>query len=395
VNAAHSVTSDRPVRVLHLINGEYFGGSARVLMNYVTAQSRTADVAVGVFYGGELERRLVESGIATTRIRMRGRLDVTASRAVLALARGWQADLIHTHQVRNTLVARLARMLGGPPVVTHVHSPALRETSHRARNQMIGWSDRLLARWSERFIPVSRSLAEELRRTGVPPSRIRFVPNGIPAPPPPDPIVRAAVRRELGVGEGQPLVGMVANFRPRKGTEDLIAAAAMLVRQRVDLRLVLIGEPFREGSTDYGAELAAAARAAGIADRVQLLGFRSDVGRLLAGLDVFVLPSRFGEGMPMVLLEAMGAQVASIATRVEGSAEVIDDGTDGLLAEPRDVAGLAAAIRTLIADPDLRARLAAEGRRKVLGTYTAEQTARGIEAVYADLPVAARSAATR
>lgn len=377
--------TEQAPRVLHLINGEYFGGSARVLMNYVAASTRRADVVVGVLFPGELERRLRTAGIETERIAMRGRLDIGATRQVLRLARRVGADLVHTHQVRNTLLGRLASLAGGPPVITHVHSPAFRESTSTARNATTGAVDRALAGRTRRFITVSQSLAAELRRLGIAEGRIRVVPNGIPMPDPASQEAGAALRAEFGLPAGQPVVGMVANFRPRKGTEVLIEAAAGLGRAGLPVRLLLVGEAFREGDRDYGAELAALADRLGVADRVTFTGFRADVDRIIVGLDLFVLPSRFGEGLPMVLLEAMGAAVPVVSTPVEGIVEVIDDGANGLLVPPNDSAALADAMRALLENPARRAAVAARGRATVSEGYSSERMAMGFEQVYAEV----------
>ena len=121
--------------------------------------------------------------------------------------------------MRNALLGRLASIAGGPPVVTHVHSPAFRESTRAMRNAMTGIVDRALARRTRRFVAVSRSLAADLRRLGIGEERIRVVPNGIPLPEPTDADARAAVRDELRLPRNDRVIGMVANFRPRKGTE--------------------------------------------------------------------------------------------------------------------------------------------------------------------------------
>ena len=372
-------------RVLHLINGEYFGGSARVLMNYVESEARRAEVAVGVHFPGELERRLRLAGVETELIPMRSRLDLGAARRVRALARRWRADVIHTHQVRNTLLGRLVSVAGGPPVVTHVHSPAFRESTDTVRNLVTGTVDRALAGRTRRFIAVSQSLAGELGRLGIRAERIRVVPNGIPLPEAATEADRADLRVELGLPSDEPVIGMVANFRPRKGTEVLIEAASRLAEEGTPVRLLLVGEAFRDGRRDYAAELAALAAARGIGDRVTFTGFRADPERIIAGLDVFVLPSRFGEGLPMVLLEAMGAGVPVVTTPVEGIVEVVDDGRNARLVPSDDPASLAAAIRDLVADPARRAAMGAAGRQAVIERYTSDRMAEGFERVYAEL----------
>lgn len=375
----------RPPRVLHLINGEYFGGTARVLVNYLTAGARQADVLVAVHFKGELLDRLHELTIPTEVLAMRGRLDLTVARDVARLAHRVGADLVHTHQLRNTLLARLASFVGSPPVVTHIHSPAFRESTHAWRNMATGALDRALAMRTRRFIAVSHSLAAELQRLGVAAERIRVVPNGIPLPVAASRAARDALHEEFNVPPDVPIVGMVAVFRPRKGAELLIQAAAQVLGQGAPIHLLMVGEAFRSEGRDYGAELRALANSGGLGEHATFTGFRRDTDRLIAGLDLFVLPSRFGEGLPMVLLEAMGAGVPVVTTPVEGIAEVVTDGENGILVAPDDARGLATAIGRALADLAASNRLGEAGRQTVQEGYTSDSMARGIESVYREI----------
>ena len=377
--------STRTPRVLHLINGEYFGGTARVLVNYLTAGAREADVHVAVHFEGELLDRLRALTIPTEVLPMRGRLDLAVARDVARHAQRVGADLVHTHQLRNTLLARLASFAGGPPVVTHIHSPAFRESTHAWRNVATGALDRALAMRTRRFIAVSHSLAAELRRLGIASERVRVVPNGIPLPVAASRAARDALHDELGVSPDVPVVGMVAVFRPRKGAELLIQAAARALGTGVPIHLVMVGEAFRSEGRDYAAELRSLAEAAGLGDHITFTGFRRDTDLLIAGLDLFVLPSRFGEGLPMVLLEAMGAGVPVVTTPVEGIAEVVTDGENGILVPPDDIPSLATAIQRALTDPVTSARLGSAGRDTVLERYTSDAMARGIESVYREI----------
>jgi phosphatidyl-myo-inositol alpha-mannosyltransferase len=377
--------STRSSRVLHLINGEYFGGTARVLVNYLAADARQADVHVAVHFEGELLDRLRDLAIPTELLPMRGRLDLAVARDVARLAERVGADLVHTHQLRNTLLARLASFIGGPPVVTHIHSPAFRESTHAWRNVATGALDRALAMRTSRFIAVSHSLAAELGRLGIDEGRVRVVPNGIPLPVAASPAAREALHAEFGVPRNVPIVGMVAVFRPRKGAELLIEAAAQVHAMDVAMHLLLVGEAFRGEGGDYGAHLRALASRVGLGDRVTFTGFRRDTDRVIAGLDLFALPSRFGEGLPMVLLEAMGAGVPVVTTPVEGIVEVVSDGQNGMLVPADDSSALAQAIARALADPAASNGLGAAGRRTILERHTSDAMARGIESVYREI----------
>src|SRR6185295_18528307 len=122
----------------------------------------------------------------------------------------------------------------------------------------------------------------------------------------------------------------------------------------------------------------------GVADRVQLLGDRSDVPDVLAALDVFVLPSRT-EGMSNALLEAMAAGLPVVATAVGGNPEVVAPDGSGLLVPPDDPEAMAAAVARLLAAPAEAARLGAAARRRVEESFGARAMVRRLEAVYTAL----------
>ena len=203
---------------------------------------------------------------------------------------------------------------------------------------------------------------------GLPSGQVRLVPNGVDtarfAPADPEPRLRAA----LGAAAADDVViGCVARLHPDKDHATLIDAAARLARAgHTGFHLVLIGD----GEERTALERQAAA--AGIGERVRLLGDRDDVAALVPQLDLFVLPSRT-EGLPMVLLEAMSAGVACVATRVGGIPELLADGV-GVLVPPADPPALAAAIGGLLDDPQRRRALGRRGRERVRRQYDLRRT---------------------
>src|SRR6185503_18503840 len=144
----------------------------------------------------------------------------------------------------------------------------------------------------------------------------------------------AGVREQYGIRPGEVLTTVVARLVARKGHEDLLRAAA-------GFKVLFVGDgPQRRVLENRGAILA---------------GARRDVAEILAASDIVALPSRFGEGCPNALLEAMAAGKPVIASRSGGTPEVVVDGETGLLVPPEDVDALGAALRRLAADPALRA----------------------------------------
>jgi len=160
----------------------------------------------------------------------------------------------------------------------------------------------------------------------------------------------------------------------RKGYRELAAA----MRDVPDAELWVAGQRL---DSDRGEDMEATLRAAGLGDRLRLLGYRSDVAAVMAAADIFVLPSYF-EGLPMSVIEAMLTGLPVVATAIRGPREQVVPEVTGLLIPPRATVPLAAALRRLVADPPLRAAMGEAGRARALELYDeAKVLARTIEAL--------------
>lgn len=235
------------------------------------------------------------------------------------------------------------------------------------------WQLRALSRRVDRYLAVSRGIADELvDGLGWPRRQIDVVYNavdparvGVEAPP--------GLRAELGGGD-RPLVLIPARLDAQKGHRVLFEA----IPQVPEATFLLAGEgPEREALGALAAQL-------GIAERVRFLGRREDVPQLLAAADVFVLPSLY-EGSSLAVLEAMAAGTPIVSSAIGGTDELIEDGRSGLLVAPGDVAGLAAALRRVLDDSGLREGLAARARERVEAGLTREQMAARVSGVYREL----------
>ena len=368
-DASHEAT------VLHLINGESVGGIERVVMTLCRLHRRVLAQVVCLM-DGEMRRT---PGLAPDLVAMAGRMDVTAALRLARYVRRHGVDVVVAHTLRANLVAAMTARLAGVPVVATVHSPIARDSEKRSRNARNAWLQRRLVRWTDAYIAVSEKLRQEMVAMGVPPSRVAVVRNGVETE-----LYAAghgrAFRRSLpGIEAGAPLVGTLALLRPRKGVEDLLRAAPLVLRDHPSCRFVVAG---RAEDPAYAATLHRLCLDLGIADRVVLTGFREDVPDLLAALDVFVLPSLFGEGLPLAVLEAMAAGRAVVATDTEGNREIIEDDATGALVPPRDPQSLARVVTALLADPARRCEMGAAARRAAAERFGAERMAREAEAAY-------------
>lgn len=331
------VEETRLPRVLHVVNGEHYSGAERVQdllglrLPHHGYEAGFVSLKPGLFgdYRKSIDAPLCE-------LEMAARWDLRAVRQVARIATEGHYDLLHAHTPRSAMVASLAARRTGLPLVYHVHSPTSRDSTRWFAN----WVNDRVERWSigaaDKLITVSPTLTQHMQSMGVDPDRIQCVLNGVPAHP------HVTPRRQP---EGTWTIGMVALFRPRKGAEALLEAIAMLKSRGIHLELRAIG-PFE--TTEYEEQLVSLANRLGIAGSVKWVGFAEDVTHELDQIDALVLPSLFGEGLPMVVLEAMAAGLPVVATHCEGVAEAVLHRETGYLVEPGSVSQLAQAIEDLL-----------------------------------------------
>ncbi len=238
--------------------------------------------------------------------------------------------------------------------------------------------DRLWLRFYERVICVSEDLRAECIRWGVRPERSVVIENAVDLSEYQRRLPPEEAKRRLGLEPSALVVGNVGRLSPEKGLAKLIEAIAQLHQEAVPVELLLVGDgPQRQ-------QLHHLANQRGITDRVHLVGYQTDPRPWYEAMDLFVSNS-IREGLPNVLLEAMALEVPVLATRIAGVTRLIEPEQNGLLIEPGDQAGLTAAMRRMLADPELRGRLALAGRKTVETRYSFQARMAKVAAVYDEL----------
>ncbi|MGD9722721.1 MAG: glycosyltransferase [Pirellulales bacterium] len=359
------------VRVLHIINGEHYAGAERAqdLMALRLPEFGYEVTFVCLKHGKFAEARRSQAAPLVT-LPMRGRFDLRPARAVARMVRDEDFALIHTHTPRSSLVGGVASAWARVPLVHHIQSPASHDSTSRWRNWVNAAVERASAGRAAAILPVSKSLEDHSRTYGPRGRSMAIVPNGVPARPS---LAARETPSEIWT------IGTVALFRPRKGLDVLLSAFAGLHAAGLPVRLRAVG---RFETPEYETQIMNQVRELGIADAIEWRGFRHDVQAELDTMDLFVLPSLFGEGLPFVVLEAMSAGVPVISTNVEGIPEAVRDGRDGLIVEPSDVPGLAGAMgRFVTGQVDWQAlRRSAYERQSSL--YTDVSMSAGVAAAY-------------
>lgn len=294
------------------------------------------------------------------------RLDLAQTLRLRTEFKGGRFDVVHTHSSKAGALGRTAALLIAPrPRLVHTpHTFAFNFTAQFSafKRRLFLDIERALGRRTDRMVHVSASeKTEGLALRIVPEDRAVVIENGIDATAY-ERGDRARVRSEWGIDDDTFVIGTVGLLNEAKGHGDLIDAVAQLAPRLPNVRAMIVGEG------DLRPALEQQIQSRGVAGIVRLLGYRRDVPDVMAGFDAFCLPSLW-EGLPYVVLEAQATGLATIVSDVNGSRDIVRADETGLVTPPSDPAALARAIERLVVDRDLRARLAAAGRRRVTSHY--------------------------
>lgn len=282
--------------------------------------------------------------------------------ALLRLARvaaQEEIDIIHSHGTGAGIYGRLLKIFYRQGVFIHTFH-GVHQKGRWIRQALYAAMERLLGRLTDHLVFVSESEMQRAARLGIRHCGCSVVLNGVDTGHYHGLSVDVErKKKELGIRPGSQVIGTVGRLSFPKAPECGIRAVYRLVGEKRDVVYVMVGDG--EERDRVKNEISAL----GLEDSVILLGSRGDVGEILKVMDVFILPSRW-EGLPLALLEAMACGLPAVATRVAGSAEVVQEGATGLLVEPDDPEQLATAISKLLDSPGLRKEMGAMGRRRAM-----------------------------
>lgn len=324
-------------RVLHVDSGRSWrGGQRQVLLLANGLRDLGYRTLIVAPTGSPLIRRAERAGLPTYRLTLRGEWDIRSARELRAVAREWNAGIVHAHDARAHSIARIA-LLGKRKtklVVTRRVAFPPKQVRLKYRYGI------------DAFIAISEAVKAVMVKAGVPARLIEVVYSGVPAPQ-----VRRPRnwRKERGWPAAAVICGVVGAMTQEKGI-DLVGGIARRLPGELfrRTRLVMLGGKGKGGTTVSGVEGFDA-------------GFVEEIHEAVAGLDVLWHPAR-SEGLGTGVIDAMALGIPPIAFAVGGLPEVIEDGKSGLLVPPGDIAGFVRAAAALISDDGLRAMLG-EGAR--------------------------------
>jgi len=320
-------------------------------------------IIVGLFRQGWLQMECERLGVETQVIPLLGPLHFRWFANCLHLVRHEKIAVIHAHEFSAIVYGWIVARLAGVPFVGTIHGKNYFWEKLRRR-----LAYRTVARRGQ-LVAVSEDLKHFIVNTvGIPASRIQVIYNGV------EPSLRMSdaevdrCRTELGLRAGDLVIGTVGSLYPVKGHQYLLDAMPAVLRGYPNAILLLVGRGELEVS------LKEQAKRLGIEERVRFLGMRQDVPRLLAVMQVFVLPS-LSEGLSMALLEAMVSGKPAVATRVGGNPELVEHGKTGLLVQAENATALANSLMRVLGDRTMMHQFGRAGAARIQQHFSVIQMA--------------------
>lgn len=356
------------IAVIHLRDSSFVGGPEKQILGQCARLDRSRFEPIVVSFARTKPNALTQ---AASELDLRadslpdGKLAVASAVGRLrAIARGAGDCVVVASGFKADMTVALAgRRI---PWIAWFHG----HTGASPRVRLYEALDLIAVRRAEAVIAVCERAGSDLRRTGL--REVRTIPNAVDAERIAAQGTRRSARAELGIEDGELVVGTVSRLSPEKGIGYFIESAPMILRKHPSARFVVIGDG------PLGAELRRHAQRLGLSDRLGFAGHRPEAALLVKAMDVFVLPS-IRENLPVALLEAMACGVSVVATDVGGVREVLA-GTGVQPVSPRSAQAIAEAVTALLDAPQLRAI-----RGQVLcaraGRYSFDRQARLMETV--------------
>ena len=361
--------------ILHTIDTTGPGGAETVFLDLAEHLNVEGFDNIAVIKGpGWVEDQLKKRGIPYTIVKPHGFLSLPYYWKLLQLVRRQNVKLIQAHLLGSTLTYSLVSLVLGIPLIATIHG----QVDINPNEKWVWLKNRLMRLGVNRLVAVSEQLADYIvKRRLFAKDKITVIYNGVQVDryrqAPRDPAWLA----QFGLPRDATLVGCLGNVRPAKAYHQLIEAAQLLGEEFPNLKFVIAGhqKPALMGQLEQ--QIARL----GLEDSVRFIGFYPDTAKFLSQMDLFALSST-SEGFSIATIEAMASGLAVVATRCGGPEEIIEHQKTGLLVAKDSPAELAQGIRSLLTDPDLRARLGNQGKLQVAKRFSAAASRKEYSDIY-------------
>ncbi len=375
------------VKVLHIITNLPVGGAQdNTLLTVEKLDRRKYDVSLLCANEGEWTYRaqriegLKLFFVDELKRKIHPVLDILSFWKILRIIKSENFDIVHTHSSKPGGLGRVAAKLAGVPIIIHtIHGFPFNDFMHPIVRHLFIVAERFLSRLSDSLVTVSTyNLKKAVQLKFAPRSKFRNIYSGIDFGRFEVTLGLEQIRNELGISNGEKVVGMIGRLSEQKAPLDFVNAMPKILQAHHDVRFLLIGDgELKEQTLDLARKLK-------VDSKIQILGFRDDVPELLHLLDIFVLTSLW-EGLGRSLTEAMFMGKPVVATNVEGVPELVKNNETGFLVEPRNIDSISEAVISLLSDSNTAQRLGRNAAKRINSEFQADSMVARIDNLYQEL----------
>lgn len=360
------------MKILQVNSAKNWGGGEAYTINLCRKLiSKGLDVRLVCRPNSAINRVAIENGIPVIEFPLIGAIDFFSAFKLAQYCKKNCIQIVHAHLGRDYWITRYLKIF--------LPSVCLIFTRHVLKRIKSPGFYKWMFKKVDKVIAVSFAVEENLLdQIQLPSEQVVTVHNGIDI----DRFATACsgnFRKESGFDNKIRLVGMVGQVSPHKGSDLFIKSASLVLEKCSDVRFVIIGDDFQGGK--YIGELRALSKRLNIENKVIFLGARQDVPEIMKDLDIFVLASK-KEPFGLVIVEAMAAGTAVIATNNGGAKEIVINNKTGLLVDVNQPEKLATAIVSLLKDEKLAKAFGMAGQKRAFKEFDSERMIKKVISIY-------------
>ena len=370
----------QPIRILDLRSSGWVDGPGRTVLDTASSINRAhCEIIVGGFVdnhesGGKYVQEAKRRGLKVETIREKSSFDTYVVEQIVSIVRQHSIDMIHTHDFRSNVYGFYCAKRLGLSIVTTCHG----WIANDLRGKVYTAIDRILLRYFDHVIVVSRVMKDRLARRGLNETKITVVQNALVVEDYRPCRSNQVFREELGLQPSTMIISNIGRLSPEKGQRQFLLAAQELTKVFRDVHFVLVGHGEDESS------LRGLVSSCDLSACVSLVGYRDDMVSVYDSTDL-VVQSSSTEGMPNVILEALLMETPVVATDVGGTSEVLDGGSYGRLVEANSLPQLCRGIAEFLETPDHLQDMARRGRQSVIERFNNEDRVEVLTQIYDEI----------